>query len=297
MSIKSQARKFILGIARQSTRISPKLNTYIIYYLHFKRMWKPNNPITLNDKILWLKYHTYYNDPRIKRCADKFEVRGYIEEQGMSELLNALIAVYDDPDKVDFDSLPNQFAMKLNIGCRCNIICHDKRLLDRKSAVSKFKTWMKEEYYLSYAEMQYKDVKPLILIEKYLGNEDGALPEDYKFYCLNGKSKYVMICVDREIGQSAKFFYFDREWNMLPFTRDALEHPNIVIPKPDNIDLAFDYAEKLAKDFPFVRVDLYIVGGKVLFGELTFTPSAGLDAGRLKETDLLLGKELILPKE
>lgn len=297
MSIGSHMRKLILSIARQCTRFSPKLNTYIIYYLHFKKIWKPNNPITLNDKILWLKYNTYRNDLRIKRCADKYEVRGYIKENGMPELLNELIAVYDDPEKIDFDSLPNQFAMKLNVGCRCNIICHDKTLLDKQAAISKFKTWMQEDYYLSYAEMQYKDVKPLILIEKYLGSEDGTLPEDYKFYCINGKSKYVMMCVDREIGQSAKFFYYNREWEMLPFTKDALEHPDMVIPKPDNIDTAFDYAERLAKDFPFVRVDLYIIDGKVLLGELTFTPSAGLDAGRLKETDLILGNELILPEK
>ncbi len=112
---------------------------------------------------------------------------------------------------------------------------------------------------------------------------------------MNGKSKYVMICVDRIIGKKVKYFYFDRDWNMMPYTQDALNDPNRIIPKPDHIDEAFEYAEKLSKDFPFVRVDLYIVNGKIYFGELTFTPSAGLDSGRLRSTDEILGAQLVLP--
>ena len=49
-------------------------------------------------------------------------------------------------------------------------------------------------------------------------------------------------------------------------------------PKSKMIDQAFDLAEKLSKNFPFVRVDLYIIGEKIYFGELTFTPAAGLDS-------------------
>lgn len=118
---------------------------------------------------------------------------------------------------------------------------------------------------------------------------------DYKFYCMNGKSMYVMVCEDREIGKKAKYFYFDKAWNMMPYSQDALDDPDRVIPKPEGIDLAFEYAEKLSKEFPFVRVDLYIVDGKVYFGELTFTPSAGLDTGRLPATDRILGDQLVLP--
>lgn len=109
---------------------------------------------------------------------------------------------------------------------------------------------MRSEYYLDHSEMQYKDVKHYIIIENYLGKDNGDLPEDYKFYCMNGKSKYVMVCADREIGKAAKYFYFDRNWNMMPYTKDALEDPKRVIPKPEHIDEAFDYAEKLSKDFP-----------------------------------------------
>ena len=279
------------------TLISPKLNTSVCYRVKFKRKLDWQHPITLNDKILWLKFHTYWNNPTIKQCADKLRVRDYLTERGFGDLLNELIGVYYDVDDIDWASLPEQFALKLNVGCACNIIVSDKTKLDVEAAKEKMRKWLKANYWLGWSEMQYKGVKPCILIEKYLGSPDGALPEDYKFYCMNGEAKYVMVCVDREIGKHAAFYYFDRGWNMMPYSEDYFKDPNRVISKPDHIDEAFEIAQQLSKDFPFVRTDLYIVDGKVLFGELTFTPSAGMDQSRLPETDRILGEQLILPIE
>ena len=279
------------------TLISPKLNTAVTYRVKFKKKLDLEHPVTLNEKILWLKFNTYWNNPIIKQCADKYRVREYLESKGYGVLLNGLIGVYENVDDIDWDSLPNQFALKLNVGCGCNIIVSDKSNLDIESAMHSMRKWLKSNYWLGWSEMQYKGVKPVILIEKYLGSKDGRLPEDYKFYCMNGQAKYVMVCADRDIGEhAAKFFYYDRQWNLMPYTSDYFADPDLVIPKPDRIDDAFETAEMLSKDFPFVRVDLYIVDGKIYFGELTFTPSAGLDNGRLPETDRILGEQLVLPK-
>lgn len=294
MSIKSK----MASIFRCTlTRISPMLNTKVTYAVKFKRKLDFDHPITLNDKILWLKFNTYWNNQLIKQCADKLRVRDHIESVGYPELLNRLIAAYKHVDEIEWDALPQQFALKLNVGCGCNIIVSDKSKLDIEATKKILRKWMKQKYYLEHSEMQYKDVEKYIIVEEYLGSETGALPEDYKFYCMNGKAKYVMLCADREIGKHAKYFYYDRDWNLMPYTSDALENPSFVMPKPENIDLAFDYAEKLSKDFPFVRVDLYIVDGKVYFGELTFTPSAGMDVSRLPSTDRMLGDQLELPNK
>lgn len=288
-------RNLIYRSAPLLTRISPMLNTKVLYRYNFKKKLDLEHPITLNDKILWLKFNTYWNNDTVKQCADKYRVREYLQKKGFSELLVDLIGVYDDPEKIEWDSLPDSFALKLNVGCGKNIIVNKKCELDIPKIVETMKTWMKEKYYLGHSEMQYKDVKPYILIERNLCTDTGMLPDDYKFYCMNGKSLYVMVCEDREIGKKAKYFYFDKNWNMMPYSQDALDEPGRIIPKPEGIDTAFEYAEKLSKDFPFVRVDLYIVNGKVYFGELTFTPSAGLDTGRLPSTDKIFGDQLVLP--
>ena len=294
MSIKSALAG---GFRSILTMISPMLNTKVTYSCKFKRKLDLNNPQTLNEKILWLKFNTYWNNPTIKQCADKYRVREYIENKGMSEVLNSLLGVYEKPEDINWLELPKRFAIKLNVGSGCNIIVRDKNELNIEEIEKTIRKWLKSNYYLGYSEMQYKDVRPYILIEEYLGKEDGALPEDYKFYCMNGKSMYVMICAERENGDHAKYFYYDKNWNLMPYSEDALREPDYTLEKPENIDLAFEYAEKLSSEFPFVRCDLYIVRGKVYFGEFTFTPSAGMDVTRLKETDYILGEQLELPKK
>lgn len=280
------------------TRISPKLNTDVTYYFKFHRRLDLNDPKTLNEKILWLKFNTYWNNSLVKQCADKYCVREYIKEKKCSEILNDLIGVYESVEDIQWDSLPKSFALKLNVGCGKNIIVLNKDELNISETKKILKKWLKEkDHYLGYSEMQYKGVKPYILIEKYLGGENGELPTDYKFYCFNGKAKYVMVCIDRVKGKHAKFYYFDENWKMMPFTEDALREPNKVISKPNGIDEAFKYAGILSSEFPFVRADFYIIHGKVYFGELTFTPSAGMDNGRLPTTDLFLGEMLLLPGE
>ena len=294
---KALKRKIVYKIAPICTDISPMLNTRLLYRHIFGRKLDLEHPVTFNDKILWLKFNTYWNNPLIKQCADKYRVREYIEKLGYPELLINMIAVYDKPDDIQWQKLPDSFAMKLNVGCGKNLIVQDKSKLDISATMKLLRAWMKDEYWRGHSEMQYKDVEKKILVEEYIGDKDGSFPDDYKFHCMNGECKCVMVCKDRVIGERATYFYFDRDWKLLPYSQEAVENPDINIPKPENMDAAFEYGERLSKDFPFVRVDLYIVKGKVYFGELTFTPSAGLDAGLFGDTDKIMGSQLILPIE
>lgn len=273
------------------TLISPKLNTKVTYKAKFGKKLDLGNPKTLNEKILWLKFNDYWENPLIKQCADKYRVREYVESIGCGEILNELIATYESVDELDINKLPQSFALKLNVGCGYNIIVPDKNKLDIEDAKAKLRKWMKTKYYLGYSEMQYKGVKPIILVERYLKPQSGVLPEDYKFYAFDGDVPYVMVCTDRtDGGRHAKYWYYNKNWEMQMMSEDALKYgTGASIPKPEGIDEAFEYARKLSKGFPFVRVDLYLVDGRVYFGELTFTPGGGQDQGRLPKADEILG--------
>lgn len=291
--------RLVYEIAPIATLISPKLNTNLLYHNKFGKMLDLREPVTLNEKILWLKFNTYWNNELVKKCADKYRVRGYITERGYEDLLVDLIAVYDDPEKIDWNALPKSFVMKLNIGCGMNLIVHDINELDIQKTMVTIKGWMKQKYWIRHSEMQYKDVKPYILIEKYLGQEDGSLPLDYKFYCMNGKCETILVCEDRIIGKRADYYFMDRSWNILPYTQEALDHPGKIISKPPQMEEAMALAMALAKEFPFVRVDFYIVNGVVYFGELTFTPAGGMDIelklvppGAAKDVDTIFGEKL-----
>ncbi len=157
--LKRIIRKLVWIAAPVCTSISPMLNTKLLYFYSFRRKLDMNNPITLNDKILWLKFNTYWNNPIIKQCADKYEVRRYLEEKGLSDLLVKMISSYDSPDQIKWDDLPSSFAMKLNVGCGMNLIVSDKSTLNIKDTALMLNKWMKEEYWRDFSEMQYKDVK------------------------------------------------------------------------------------------------------------------------------------------
>lgn len=293
--------KFSKWFKQTLTRISPKWNTWFVYLIKFKRPISFRNPRTLDEKIQWLKLNSYYKNPLITQCADKYAVREYIEKCGCGEILNDLYGVYDSVDMVPWDSLPNQFVIKWNFGCGQNLIVFDKSQLNIQEAITRLKEWYKtkDTFYLAYSEMQYKGIPPKLVCERLIESEQGGLPVDYKFYCFNGIPEVVLVCVGRDSdGNNAKYYFFDRNWELKRYNKAGIEAPEgFSLPKPRNIDLLFSYAEKISKPFPFVRADFYLEYGQCYFGELTFTPLAGFDTYRLPETQLLFGSMVRIDKE
>ena len=282
-------------------RVSPELFSKIQFRHFLGKKLNLKDPVGLNAKIMWLKFNTYRNNPLVTKCSDKYAVREYIAECGYSEILNDLYGVWERVDDIEWEKLPSAFVLKCNHGCGYNFLCPDKTAVNKNDIFSTLRKWMQEDFWLRFAELQYRDIPKRIICEKYLGES----LIDYKFYCFNGKPMYVLTCVGRDGGKPShesesedpKFYFFDRAWKMCPLTHDALKYSSdIKIPCPTNMNLMWDIAEKLCQPFPFVRVDLYDASGQVVFGELTFTPSAGLDDRRLPETDRLFGELLKLDK-
>lgn len=275
------------------TRISPRLNTRVIYFCKFKRPIHLRHPRTLDEKIQWLKFNTYFNNTLVRDCADKYRVREYIKSCGCPEIINEAYGSYDSIDEIPWEELPQQFVIKWNFGCGQNLICFDKSQLDIEDAKRKLSEWekTKDTFYLPYSEMQYRGIKPKLVCEKLIETEDGGLPVDYKFYCFSGRADCVLVCSGRDKdGHGAKYYFFDRDWNLLRYNKAGKEAPSgFTLPKPKNIEKLFDYAEKISKPFPFVRADFYLEHGKATFGELTFTPCGGFDVNRLPEMQLRFG--------
>lgn len=275
------------------TRISPRLNTEVVYYMKFKKRINLKNPQTLDEKIQYLKFHDYYKNPLVTQCADKYAVREYVEKCGCGEILNELYFAWDSVDEINWDELPNQFVIKWNFGCGQNLICFDKSKLDIDDAKRKLKQWYKihDTFYLTYSEMQYQGIPPKLICEKLIETEDGGLPVDYKLYCFSGKADCVLVCVGRNTnGHDTAYYFFDKGWNLKRYNKRGKEAPeNFTLPKPKGLEELFEYAERLSQPFPFVRADFYLEKGVVTFGELTFTPCGGFDVDRLPKTQRLFG--------
>lgn len=248
-----------------------------------------DHPRTMNEKLQWIKL--YDRKPEYTMLVDKVKVRDYIERTLGGEYLIPTVGVWQNPDQIDFGSLPDKFVLKCNHNSgRGMCICRDKANLDFEAARKKLWKGYKQDYFLTSREWPYKDVEHRIIGEVYMTDS----PEvdcftDYKFYCFDGYVDAVMVCIDRNIG-APKFYFFDKNWELKRYNKRGKEAPEgFTLPKPQNIEKMFEIAEILSRGKPFSRIDLYNSDGKIYFGEITFFPDSGFDPNRLPETDLYFG--------
>lgn len=249
------------------------------------------HPEKLNEKILWLEYNT--DSKQRSRLTDKYEVREYINAKGYEEALIPLYGVYNHPSEINFDELPSQFVLKGTHGCDMNYICQNKENINKKELNKKLKLWMNTNLAYMSLETHYLSIKPRILCEQFLASETGDLA-DYKFHCCDGKARFVLVCTDRKKNQYRDVF--DMEWNARDVVVGAKNNPTKP-EKPKAFDKMVEMANCLAEGIPFVRIDLYELNGKIYFGEMTFTPAAGLLFHFNDEFLLEQGKYCTITKE
>jgi len=252
-----------------------------------------DNPKTFNEKLQWLKLHD--RRPEYTMMVDKYAVKQYIADKiGMEHIIPTL-GVWDSFDDIAFDDLPNQFVLKCTHDSGGLVICKDKSRLDIKTARKKINRCLKRNYFYSFREWPYKDVKPRILAEQYMADGFGDELNDYKVMCFNGKARCSFVCSERFTEDGLKVTFFDREWNVMPFERHYPRSQK-PIPKPKTYSRMIELAEKLSANIPFVRVDFYEVNGIVYFGELTFYPGTGMEEFTPVEWDYTLGSWITLPE-
>lgn len=299
-NILSELKKMILRNVRPYTPRKILVNRY------YKKIigQKPNlkNPETYSDKLAW--YTLYYRDERMRTCTDKASARDYIESIGMGYLLNDCYGVYERVEDIDWESLPQQFVLKntLSGGNLGNILVYDKNSLDIEEVKKTLHSWIDiPPLRRAIAGLWYFEKRKFrILIEELLiANKGDDLP-DYKFFCFNGKvfcSYFIRNCVNKSTRHEGELGIMDRDFRLLPASR-ADFHPITEQPeKPKNYEKMVEVAEELSKPFPHVRVDLYNIDGRIIFGEMTFASNAGPSPHIPESFDYELGEQFILPKK
>lgn len=251
------------------------------------------NPQSFNEKLQWLKL--YDRNSAYTPMVDKYAVRDYISQKIGEEYLIPLVGgPWRSFEEIDFDALPDQFVLKCTHDSGGIVICKDKKTLNKKQAKRNIEKALKRNYFLPCREWPYKNVIPQIIAEKMMVDESGIELKDYKFMCFGGEIKCTFVCTDRFSTEGLHVTFFDREWNVMPFTRHYPAKKDGV-PKPAAYERMIALAEVLSKDIPFVRVDFYDINGLVYFGELTFYPGSGFEEFTPEEWDYRLGQWIDLP--
>ena len=255
------------------------------------------NPKTLNEKLQWLKL--YDRDDFHTTAADKLRGRDFYKSQFGEEHIVPLIKHFDSWRDVTYDALPDEpFVIKANTGTGTWMIVRDKTSLNMKQLRTKCRKWMSCNHYYGSQEWQYKNIKPCILVERLLVDEEGKIPVDYKLHYINGELQFIYCVVDRE-GDAYRAM-FSPEWELLPLQWVSVRNHkplrlSVNEPKPKNLDKMIEYGNLIAKRFKYyVRVDYYEVGGKMYFGEITMHHGSGLNKFFPAEVEKLYADKMIV---
>lgn len=264
------------------------------YLRKFGRPLDLENPETFNEKLQWLKLHD--RNANYTMMVDKDKVKSYVGEKIGKEYIIPTLGVYDEFRDIDIGSLPDKFIMKCTHDSGSTVICHDKSQFDFRKARRFLNKRLRKNFYYFGREWPYKDVRPAIIIERYMEDDKNEDLLDYKFLCFNGKVKCSFVCSDRRSEAGLAVDFYDLAWKHMPFTRHY-RNSGILINKPKHYDKMIELAEILSEGIPFVRVDFYEIRGRIYFGEMTFFPGNGMEEFEPECYDKVLGDMLDISNE
>lgn len=296
----SQPSKMILGIVHRFWFLfSDKSSLKIQYKAYMGRKLNLKNPTRFSEKIQWLKL--YNRKPQYTTMVDKIAVKDYVANIIGNQYIIPTLGTWHHFDEIDFNTLPDKFVLKTNHGGGGGgvVICKDKKHFNKERAKAKLEQSLKQSIYRDFREWPYKNVKPMILAEQMLeeNGEHGLM--DYKVFCCNGEPKCIKVNFDISAIQHTYFSnWYTTDWEYINGTTiDEPTNPSIYIKKPQELNILLGLAKTLSRNIPYLRVDFYIVGGKIYFGELTFFPGSGFDPYKPDSFDTQIGSWIKLPEK
>jgi hypothetical protein len=263
-----------------------------ITYLHWQYRFITGNKLNLKkprlytEKLQFLRHFVFPQDPLVIRATDRVTVREMLEEKGLKKYLIPTYGSYDRFEAIPWKQLPKQFVLKCSHASGFNHIVLDKDQVQLPSLKRRFNHWLKQDYGLKTLERHYSPIPRKIIIESYLGLAT-SLPIEYKIHVFHGQAKYLYVVTGR--GADIRYTHFLINWTPFPGAQfNGWKSADYPVIEPDKFKTMIQLAEKLGSPFPFVRVDLYSIKGKIYFSELTFTPAKGT----LKLTDPLVDAQM-----
>jgi len=266
------------------------------YRLRFKEKLDLDNPKTFNAKLQWLKLYSHH--PEHTTMVDKYEAKKYVADLIGEDKIIKCLGVWEKFDDIDFDKLPERFVLKCTHDSGGLVICKDKSKLDKAAARKKINKSLKVNYYMRGREWPYKNVKPRIIAEEYMEDCAGKGDlTDYKLHFFNGECKAIMVSCNRYSAGGLDNDYFTPEWKHFDFTRGTSHNAAVPPERPEQLDELIRLGKILAGDYPFVRIDFYVINGDIYFGEITFYPASGFNPFNPPEWDEIYGNWIRLPEE
>ena len=256
------------------------------------RLWRTRRPQTFTEKV---RYKMLRDRRQLMvTFSDKVAVRDHVASLAGVHVLPRAYLVLEDPAELRTAVLPESFVLKPTHGSGVAVIVsatadEDARLsearyawvyrhvrpehapIDDLVAISAY--WLTQLYGQGpNREWAYGHVPRRLLVEEFLAGPDGSVPDDYKFFVFHGTCHYVQ--VDRGRFDRRTQDFFTPDWCRVPLSGG---HPwaDPPLPRPARLSEMLALAELLSAGTDFVRVDLYDLPDRIVFGELSSFPAGG----------------------
>lgn len=279
-------RIIVKFLTKYGKKISDINYIKILFFIYLGKKINLKNPKTVQEKLQWLKLNDH--NPSYINLVDKIKVKEYVSNIIGKQYIIPTIKIYNDASEINYDELPEKFIIKCNHNSGCYYICNNKKFINPDFIKEKFNRALKRNYYYVFREFPYKNVKPQILIEKFIEDNNNSEIADYKFYCFEGEPKYLVVIQNRK-NKNKSYDYFDLDWNHLEFCDVGEKNAKEIPLKPKKFDEMISIVKKLSKGLKHVRIDLYYVKDHIYFGEITFYDASGFNKYYPKQYNKILG--------
>lgn len=290
ISLKDNFRKFLKKHFLSNLMLNDRNYFKFRFFISNRRKLDLENPVTFFEKLNWLRLNIDFQ--QYSPYVDKIAVRDFVKRKIGEQYLVEHYGTYKKSDDIEFTNLPDQFILKANHGSNMKFFCRDKSLIDENKVRKLCDEWLRVDYYKVARERNYLGIEPRIICERLLTYPSGEIPEDFRFFCSNGKVRGIQL--ELETYTEHKRNFYSPEWDLLPLEMFFPNSPR-KIEKPESLEEMIKVSETLSAGFPFVRIDLYHLPDRIYFGEMTFTPLAGL-AHISYEHDVLMGSWIDINK-
>lgn len=267
---------FTWGILGHMRFLSDEQYLKLMYWAKFGVKLDLDNPKSFNEKLQWLKINN--KNELCGKLVDKYEVKKYVSDLIGSEYIIPTLGVWESFDDIDISSMPEKgFVLKTTHDSGGVYICRNKKDYSLKKAKKILKHSLNRNYFWVGRELAYKGVKPRIIAEPLLVDESGIELKDYKVFNFDGHAKLIQVDYDRFSNHKRNLY--DTEWN---YIEAEIKYPTSsrVIEKPACLDKLLELSEILSQGFRHARTDFYVIGDKILFGEITFIHGSGYECFR-----------------
>ena len=246
-----------------------------------------DDPRGFNEKIL--RKILFDRREYLTCLADKLRVRDYVRVRAPGLALPQLYWWSSHAGDLPFGALPDAFVLKANHGSGFVCIVGNKRATERAELVHLASRWLASDFTIVGREWAYRGVRRAVYAEELLRDGSGV-PPDFKLFAFDGRVR--MIQVDRDRYARHTQVLYDERWSPIEGSVAAEQGPPLA--PPATLARMIESAEALAAGIDFLRVDLYEIAGRAVFGELAHYPNKGLSRFRPASLDALLGSWLTL---